>query len=133
MRLIQDKRLVKSPDFSVLFQRLLERLDELNQQYGSGSGRPAAEVQRLQTLANQVQLVEAHTDWIELKSGSTRSGKVTWLSGFVGMAEYTAHGAVWGELLPWLLWGTITQAGKDAVKGNGVFEINGRFSMDNAQ
>lgn len=123
VRLIQDRQLVKSPDFGVLFQRLLERLDELNQQYSGGSGRPAAEVQVLQALAHQVRLVEPHTDWIELKSGSTRSGKVTWLSGFVGTAEYTAPPAVWRELLPWLLWGQVTQVGKDVVKGNGVYEI----------
>lgn len=123
MRLIDEGRLVKTPDFGVLFQRLLERLDDLNIQHGSGAPRAPAEVQALQTLANQVRLVDAHTDWIELKSGSTRSGRVTWLSGFVGAAEYDAPREVWEALLPWLLWGTIAQAGKDVVKGNGVFEI----------
>jgi hypothetical protein len=28
-------------------------------------------------------------------------------------------------LLPVLLWGTVAQAGKDTVKGNGVYEIVG--------
>lgn len=123
MRLIDDQRLVKAPDFGVLFKRLLERLDELNVQYNSGASRPASEVQALQTLANQVRLIDADTQWVELQSGSSRSGKVTWLSGFVGRAEYAAPFGVWRALLPWLMWGTIAQVGKDVVKGNGMFEI----------
>ena len=123
MRLIDNERLVKAPDFGVLFKRLLERLDELNQQFGEGERRAAPEVQGLQTLANQVRLIEAQTQWIELQSGSSRSGKSTWLSGFVGSAMYAAPFGVWRAVLPWLLWGSIAQVGKDVVKGNGVFEI----------
>lgn len=125
MRLIDDERLVKMPDFGVLFKRLLERLDELNQQFGGGERRAALEIQNLQTLANQVRLIEAQTRWIELTSGSSRSGKSTWLSGFVGPAVYAAPFGAWRALLPWLVWGSITQVGKDAVKGNGVFEAQG--------
>ncbi|CAG1014449.1 hypothetical protein ANRL4_05216 [Anaerolineae bacterium] len=123
MRLIDEQRLVKAPDFGVLFKRMLERLDELNQQFGGGEPRATQEVQDLQTLANQVRLIEAQTQWIELQSGSSRSGRTTWLSGFVGSAMYAAPFGVWRALLPWLLWGAIAQAGKDVVKGNGVFEV----------
>ena len=123
MRLIDEERLVKAPDFGVLFKRLLERLDELNQQFGGGERRTPQEVQGLQTLANQVRLIEAQTQWIELQSGSSRSGRTTWLSGFVGSAVYAATFNAWRALLPWLLWGQVAQAGKDVVKGNGVFEV----------
>src|SRR5207244_11452178 len=34
MRLIQDRALVKAPDFGVFFARLLERLDKLEEQFG---------------------------------------------------------------------------------------------------
>jgi hypothetical protein len=125
MRLIDDGQLVKAPDFGVLFKRLLERLDELNQQFAGGGPRAANEVSALQTLANQVRLIDAPTQWIELKSGSSRSGKATWLSGFVGPATYAAPFGVWRALRPWLMWGAIAQVGKDVVKGNGVFEIAG--------
>jgi len=30
---------------------------------------------------------------------------------------------VWREPLPWLLWGEITQVGKDTSKGNGVYRL----------
>jgi hypothetical protein len=122
-RLIDEERLVKAPDFGVLFKRLLERLDELNQQFGGGERRAPQEVQGLQTLANQVRLIEAQTQWIELQSGSSRSGRTTWLSGFVGLAMYAAPFQVWRALLPWLVWGQVAQAGKDVVKGNGVYDI----------
>lgn len=124
MRLIDEQRLVKAPDFGVFFKRLLERLDELNQQFSGGERRAPQEVQGLQTLANQVRLIEAHTRWIELQSESSRSGRATWLSGFVGPAVYAAPFGVWRALLPWLRWGQVAQVGKDVVKGNGVFEIN---------
>lgn len=123
MRLIDEERLVKAPDFGVLFKRLLERLDELNQQFGGGERRAPQEVQGLQTLANQVRLIEAQTQWVELQSSSSRSGRTTWLSGFVGPAVYAAPFGVWRALLPWLLWGQVAQVGKDVVKGNGVFEV----------
>lgn len=122
-RLIDNGCLVKAPDFGVLFKRLLERLDELNVQYSGGAPRPAGDVQALQTLANQVRLIESQTQWIELQSGSSRTGRATPISGFIGVADYGAPFGVWRALLPWLVWGTIAQVGKDVVKGNGVFEI----------
>ena len=123
MRLIDNGGLVKAPDFGVLFKRLLERLDELNVQYSGGTPRPSADVQALQTLANQVRLIESQTQWIELQSGSRRTRRTTPISGFVGPATYAAARDVWRALLPWLVWGTIAQVGKDVVKGNGVYEI----------
>ncbi len=123
LRLIDDGRLIKAPDFGVLFKRLLERLDELNVQYSGGAARPAGEVQALQTLANQVRLIDADTQWLELQSGSRRTGRATPISGFIGSAEYGAPFGVWRALLPWLLWGTVAQVGKDVVKGNGVYRL----------
>jgi hypothetical protein len=123
MRLIEDGRLLKSPDFGVLFKRLLERLDELSVQFGGGTPRPLDEVRHLQTLADQVRLMDAQTEWIDVKSGSTRRGQPSWISGFVGEAVYSAPLDVWRSLLPWLIWGESTQVGRSVVKGNGWYEV----------
>ena len=123
LRLILGERLVKSPDFGVIFSHILKRLDDLAIQYAGGTVRPAEERQHLWNLANRVHLVESQVNWADVPSGSSRTGQPTWISGLVGTAWYSAPEEVWRELLPWLLWGEITQVGKDTAKGNGVFRI----------
>jgi len=122
-RLIQQEALLKVPDFGAFFARLLKRLDELDEQFASGAGRPLAEVQALQSLADQVRLMETDTRWVELWSGSSRTGRQTPMGGFMGAAVYAAPPEVWRPLLPWLIWGQAAQVGKDVVKGNGWYEL----------
>ena len=124
MRLIDDQHTAKIPDFPTLFMRLLKRLDELDEQFAGGNGRVAEEVQHLRGLAQQVQLCEVNSRWVEVFSGSTRRGMSSPLSGFVGRAVFSAPREVWDELLPWLLWGQLVQVGKATVKGNGVMQIH---------
>ncbi len=124
MRLIRNEQTVKVPEFSALFGRLLERVDELNQQFADGSRRAVDEVKQFQELAARVQSVEVHTRWVEVWSGSQRRGAASPLSGFVGRARFAAPLLVWRALLPWLLWGELVQVGKDTVKGNGVLKIS---------
>ncbi len=123
MRLIDDRHTAKFPDFVTLFMRLLKRLDELEEQFAEGKGRALDEVQHLRARAEQVQLCEVQSRWVEVFSGSSRRGMASPLSGFVGRAVFSARRAVWGELLPWLLWGQLAQVGKGTVKGNGVMRI----------
>jgi hypothetical protein len=131
MRLVENGHVPKSPEFAPLFARLLERLDELNAQFGNGEGgarseergRTREEVMRLRELAAQVQLCEVQSRWVEVFSGSTRRGMSSPLSGFVGRAVFSASRDVWRELLPWLVWGELVQVGKATVKGNGVMRI----------
>jgi hypothetical protein len=123
LRLIYEKRLLKSPDFGVLFARLLERLDHLAIQHAGGERRPPEERQTLWDAADRVRLVKDETQWVEVASGSRRTGRRTWLSGLVGSAVYAAPSEVWERLFPWLVWGQIAQVGKDTAKGNGVFSI----------
>ena len=123
MRLIVNEQLLKAPDFAVFFARLLKRLDELNEQFGDKRRRPFEEVKTLHALANQVRLIESDARWVDVWSGSTRTGDRTPIGGFIGRATYSAPHDVWRTLLPHLLWGQLAQVGKDTVKGNGVFEI----------
>jgi hypothetical protein len=123
LRVIHENRLLKTPRFEAVFDALLKRLDELADLYAGGYQRPYAERVRLRQLARQVELVENHTEWVELSSSSSRTGRDTWISGLVGRALYQAPTEVWGELLVWLVWAEVVQIGKDTVKGNGVVRI----------
>jgi hypothetical protein len=120
-RLDQNNRLVKSPDFDVLFQRLLYRIDDLSRQYAGGERRDRASLNNLLRAAERVRLVETGTQWFELSSWSGRKGARTPLSGLIGDVTYYAKD--WEPLLPWLLLGQGTQVGKSAVKGNGVYQL----------
>jgi hypothetical protein len=123
LRLIVDEHLLKSPDFGAFFNHLLRRLDELASQHAGSPERPLEERQRLWDLADRVRLVESGTSWVDVSSGSSRTGQQTWISGLMGSAYYSAPVEVWNELLPWLLWGEFVQVGKDTSKGNGVYRL----------
>ncbi len=123
LRLVEDQKLLKSPDFGVFFARLLDRVDHLARQFSGGEGRASEAREALWTAANRVRLVESETRWVEVASGSQNSGQKTWLSGLVGPAVYSAALEDWDALLPWLVWGQLTQVGKDTTKGNGVFVL----------
>ena len=123
MRLVEADALSKAPDFGVLFARLLHRLDDLNRQYAGGERRAESERLALQAFANQVRLLSAETEWVDVWSGSSRTGDKTPMGGFVGRATYHAPIEVWRPLLAWLIWGRSTQVGKDVVKGNGWYRI----------
>lgn len=123
IRLIYQKRLLKAPDFSILLANILSRIDYLAMQHAEAARRPQSEREKIWDLANKVRLVEDKTRWADVASGSTRSGKRTWISGLVGEAKYSAAAEVWSALLPWLIWGEVAQVGKNTAKGNGLFEI----------
>jgi hypothetical protein len=129
-RLVDDKHLVPYPDFRVLLQRLMERLSSLAKSF-SDTPLDDDERYRLVGLARKVQLVENKTRWVEVDSYSTRLGRATPIGGFVGEAVYetdkrqqtTGDRNGFAPFLPWLMWGQFTHVGKDAVKGNGWYEI----------
>ncbi|GIV64087.1 MAG: CRISPR system precrRNA processing endoribonuclease RAMP protein Cas6 [Chloroflexota bacterium] len=123
LRIVHEERLLKTPHFEAIFDALLKRLDELADLYAGGYRRPYDERVRLRQTARQVTLIENHTEWVELSSSSSRTGKETWISGLVGRAVYAAPPQVWGELIEWLVWAEVVQVGKDTVKGNGVVRL----------
>ena len=140
-RIIEHKQLLKAPNFSPIFHRLLNRLMTLSREFGpqtapahrlDGDHHPAepalAEAiskNSLLALADQVELIDDRTYWQELWSYSTRKGNKSPISGLMGQAIYRAPSEVWAKLLPYLLWGTIIHVGKNAVKGDGVLVVSG--------
>lgn len=123
LRLEEDNRLFRSPDFGVFFHRLLFRIDDLGRQLAGEERRPPGEVEGLHAMADKVRMVSCDVQWNELASSTRRkgAGQKTYLSGLTGRATYCATD--WSLLLPWLLLGQGVQAGQLTSKGNGVYEV----------
>lgn len=119
MRLIADGQLVRTPHFQPLLQRQLERIRSLVKAF-SGEEVPF-QIAELRDLARSVVLGEDRTEWLDLKGFSTRLGRPQVLGGLVGDAIYRAED--WTPFRPWLLWGTVLHAGKNAVKGDGWYTV----------
>lgn len=121
LRLQEKDNLFRVPDFSVLFRRLLFRIDELGRQLAGQERRGRDDLAHLNQLADRVRLVASQARWHELWSWSGRKQDKTPLGGLVGTATYWSE--QWDDLLPWLIFGQGLQAGKYASKGHGVFEL----------
>ena len=119
MRLVDQEQLVKAPYFRPFFHRLIERIKSLADNFGGGPVPYA--IRELRDLAEGVGLIENRTRWLDLKGYSTRLGREQVIGGLVGRATYRADD--WAPFRPWLIWGTILHAGKNAVKGDGWFGI----------
>lgn len=118
-RITDQKHLLHRPAFRPIFQRLLERLSALARHF---SDTPmAVDFRALVGAAERVRTIEDGTRWVELRSYSTRQGRATPTSGFLGAVTFEAED--WGPFLPCLIWGQFTHVGKDAVKGNGWYVI----------
>lgn len=119
-RLTQEEHLVKSAEFLPLAKHVVLRLLDLAAQHGGG--RPSVVLKSdLYPAAEQVMLVQDHTHWWDVKGYSGRTQRQQVLGGLVGRATYWAPD--WQPLLPWLLWGSITQVGKNVVKGCGIYRV----------
>ncbi|MBN1920032.1 MAG: CRISPR system precrRNA processing endoribonuclease RAMP protein Cas6 [Anaerolineae bacterium] len=120
-RLIEAKHLVKPERFRFrpLLQRLLERLEALSEAF---SNTPLdVDFPMLLEAAERVRVVENRLVWEEFRSYSTRRHGESPMSGLLG--EVTLQTEDWAPFLPWLIWGQFAQVGKDAVKGNGVVQL----------
>lgn len=125
-RLVADRALLKEPHFAPLFHRLLDRLLALSQEFGQGATVRVMDFSaknELLALSDQVTLVDNQTRWQEVWSYSARQQRKTPISGLVGQATYRASREIWEPLLPYLLWGSIIHIGKNAVKGDGIIQV----------
>ncbi len=117
-RITAAGRLVHTPQFAPLFQRLVERVIELWRAYGEGE--PPLSARELIAHAEGIHLLSDETRWIEVESRSGRTGKRIPIGGYMGSATYQ------GDLRPlmvWLLWSQCLHVGKNAVKGDGWLEL----------
>ncbi|HEU5102318.1 MAG TPA: CRISPR system precrRNA processing endoribonuclease RAMP protein Cas6 [Roseiflexaceae bacterium] len=120
LRLIDDRQLVKRFAVRPFIQRLMRRLDDLCIAYGDGP--LAIDFHALLDAAARVQVVDDRTRWVDVVSYSARSRQRTPIGGLVGRA--TLAGEL-GALRELLVWGSLIHVGKNAVKGDGWYQIVG--------
>ena len=118
-RLTADGHLMRQPSLTIVAQRLIERLSSLSAEYAAQE--IAFDFPAMLDEARAATVVESHMQWIELSSYSTRRERSVPMSGFIGTTRWRGH---FPTLLPLLLWGQITHVGKDATKGNGLYNLS---------
>lgn len=126
-RVIQRGHLLKPGRFSFqpFFQRLMERLEALSRDFSDTPLR-FDDPKGLIEAAGRVKVTDNHLTWEELRSYSTRRRAESPTSGLMGSVALKADD--WSPFWSWLLWGQFVHVGKDAVKGNGWYEIGGNHA-----
>jgi hypothetical protein len=117
-RLVSGGQPVQEPPFSVLVQRLLERISSLS--YFHCGERWEIDFRGLIARAQAIDLVESHTGWANVERFSGRQKEWLSLGGLVGDVVYR------GDLTPFrslLLLGSLVHVGKATIFGNGLYEI----------
>jgi hypothetical protein len=124
-RITQREETLKQPLFFPLVKQVVLRVLDLCAQHANGrptlAGQPLVLKRDLYPYADTVQLVDDHTRWWDVKGYSARLERPQVIGGLVGQATYVAPD--WRPLLPWLLWGSLTHVGKNAVKGCGLYDL----------
>ena len=128
LRIVVQGKLMRTFAFVPFYQRLVERLFLLAQEFGDPPLEDARATLRevmatTLPLAEQVQVVEDHTWWWDLKGYSSRLKREQPMGGLMGEVVLQAPKTVWEALLIPILWGQFTHVGKNAVKGQGWYEI----------
>ncbi len=117
-RLKSGEALARQPEFHILLRALLRRISALA--YFHGGGRIEADYAGLAHRARLVGLVRDGTRWHDWTRYSSRQDARMELGGLVGEALYEGMRE---EFLPWLLWGEIVHAGKNATFGLGRIRV----------
>ena len=120
------RRLLKPHQFHFqpFFQRLMERLEALSRNF-SDTPLKFDDPKGLIEAAGRVRVADNRLVWEELRSYSTRQRRSTPTGGLLGTVVLEADD--WSPFWPWLVWGQFTHVGKDAVKGNGWYEVEWRM------
>jgi hypothetical protein len=114
----RDGKVIHEPDFSVLIQRLSERVRLLGMRY---QGWPASnDFAALLAAAPSVRLASFEWTHHESTRRSARSGVKHSIGGYTGWAEYIGP---LGEFLPLLDLGYWTGVGRQTVWGKGALQI----------
>ena len=118
-RLIHDGRVVRHPEFHVLFRRLLGRLSSLARFHGDGP--LDVDFRGLIAAARDVRLATDDTRWTAWARYSARQDRRMEWEGLVGAAAYEGDLA---PFWPYLVFGQWTHVGKGATFGLGRYRLD---------
>lgn len=139
MRLVSEGRLLRRPEARPLALRLVERLEALEETYGGGDAAGTAEwgesaldaqmaharrrerYHAVERLVEEARVTRDETRWVDVTSHSARQQRSMPIGGFMGEAMIEGDLAPLRELL---VWGEVAHAGKNAVKGDGCFQVS---------
>jgi hypothetical protein len=113
-----DGLIMRRPAFDALAKRLRDRINALSYFY-CGAGLDI-DFRAFGELAERIRLISDSTRWVEEARYSRRRAVTHDLSGFVGEATFEGELA---PFLPYLRLGKYVHVGKNAVFGNGWYEI----------
>lgn len=108
---------VRVPEFHVLVKRLRDRVNRLASIYCGEE--LAMDYRAFGERAEKVRTVAVNGRWVE-RTRNTRTGHEQDLGGFIGQVSFS--GPI-GEFLPFLILGQYVHVGKNAVFGNGWYEL----------
>ncbi len=123
-QLVCDGQLLTRPQPDILVIRVLERLQSLELHYGTPEPQDTWKTRHeaLHKHALNVRIRRDETRWIRAFSGSRRANRMQDVSGFVGSVLLEGDMTL---LRLWLVWASLVNIGKNAIKGNGWMEIGG--------
>jgi hypothetical protein len=122
-QLTQDGHTLTSPQLETIIARLLERCQSLEAIYSDH--KMSHEVWRerhltLSAAARNISIERDDTRWVDVWSRSGRTGHMDNIGGLVGTVIFKGDIA---KLRFWLIYGQVLHVGKNAVKGNGWYEM----------
>ena len=122
MRLIHEEHVLRKPDLGVLVLRIAQRLEQIQQEYGSveESSFGREWYLSLKSHINEIRLESDRTRWVDIHSYSSRQRRAMPIGGLVGKASFSGSLTHLHELL---IWGELLRAGKNIVKGAGFYRI----------
>lgn len=122
-QLVQDGKVLSRPQLHILVIRLLERLQALEYHYGQPAPQEVWKTRHeaLGGIAKTIPIRRDETQWIRAYSGSRRVNRRQDVSGFVGSVMIEGD---MSSLRSWLLWASLVNVGKNAIKGNGWLEVS---------
>jgi hypothetical protein len=113
-----EGRVVREPEFGVLFARVRDRLHTLRSLYGEGP--LPLDFSAAGERARAVKLIGSDLRWEMSERRSGRTGQTHQLGGFTGWAEYEGELA---EFVPYLRAATWTGVGRQTTWGKGHIEV----------
>jgi hypothetical protein len=111
-------RILKSPDFDVLFARARDRVSSLRSLYGGGAIH--MDFKAMGNRAAAVRMARCELQHVTIERRSTRTGQTHSIGGFTGQAEYKGD---LREFVPFLEAAYWTGVGRHTVWGNGWITV----------
>lgn len=124
-QIVTKGRLSSKLTFCSLFQRLMERIQLISENYTSH--QIEVDFDDMLSRAKQVKLIRHSVQWNTTNSYSSSSMRELTIAGFTGSATYEP---IHTTLIPWLLLGQATQIGQNTIKGCGWYRVEANISFE---